>query len=320
MNGLNSGNIINYWGAQLTPYARAIISAYRVAVPVFITVPTNLTGTVREEVQVISDPFEYDSLIIGAHINMGSDSNGDNGQLIFLNVSDLQTGMLWSTPGPIDASPATSWGGSRTNPMPVLKLPEAFFLPSNVQLKHNWKVFSSTATGGTITWMAIQLIDPVGGKRPFSVQMPDGSNIKVGSRVPWFSTSALGTEISILGSPSYVLAADGTQYAQYLPSQDCDIEIHDIACNFFTQGGVDSDAESVFVALADRKTPRFWTPNSAPSTVCFGDFSKVYPAMPFTKPYLLKKGHRLEIQTQNRNALAINNAYVTVRGVKLCDY
>ena len=220
---LNTGNYINYWGPQLTPYARAIMSAYRIALPVFITVPTNLTGTVREEIQVLTDPFEYDVLIVAANINMGTTANGDDGQLIFLNIGDLQTGSMWSTPGPIDASPATSFGGSRGSAMPVLKLPEAFFLPAGVQLKHIWKMFSTTATGGTITWLAIQLVDPIGGKRPHSVQMPDGSNVKVGSRVPWFSTFALGSEINILGSPNYAMAADDAQYVQYCPSQDCDV-------------------------------------------------------------------------------------------------
>lgn len=320
MNGLNTGNRINYWGGQLTPYARAIMSAYRIAVPVFIAVPTNLSGATREEIQVLTDPFEYDVLLIAANINMGTTSNGDDGQLIFLNVADQQTGSPWSTPGPIDASPATSFGGSRGSAMPVLKLPEAFFLPSNVQLKHQWKVFSSTATGGSITWLAIQLIDPLGGNRPHSVQMPDGSNVKVGSRVPWFSTFALGTEINVLGSPNYAMAADDAQYVQYCPSQDCDVEIHDIACNFFTQRGVDSTPENIRIALADRKTPRFWSPTNTPSTAVFGDFSKAYPAMPLVKPYTLKRGHRLEFISQNKNAAVLNNAYATVRGVKLCDY
>ena len=320
MSELNTGNFINYWGPKLTPYARAIMSAYRIALPVFITVPTNLTGTVREEIQVLTDPFEYDVLIVAANINTGTTANGDDGQLIFLNIGDLQTGSMWSTPGPIDASPATSFGGSRGGAMPVLKLPEAFFLPAGVQLKHIWKMFSATATGGTITWLAIQLVDPIGGKRPHSVQMPDGSNVKVGSRVPWFSTFALGSEINILGSPNYAMAADDAQYVQYCPSQDCDVEIHDLACNFFTQGGIDSDAENIRLALADRKTPRFWSPTNTPSTAIFGDFSKAYPAMPLTKPYLLKRGHRLEFISQNKNALVLNNAYATVRGVRLCDY
>lgn len=317
---INTGNYINYWGGQLTPYARAIMSAYRIAVPVFITVPTNLTGTVREEIQVLTDPFEYDVLVVAANINMGTTSNGDDGQLIFLNVADQQTGSPWSTPGPIDASPATSFGGSRGAAMPVLKLPEVFFLPAGVQLKHQWKVFSTTATGGTLTWLAIQLIDPLSGKRPHSVQMPDGSNVKVGSRVPWFSTFALGTEINVLGSPNYSMVANDAQYVQYCPSQDCDIEIHDIACNFFTQGGIDSTPENIRVALADRKTPRFWSPTNTPSTAVFGDFSKAYPAMPLVRPYTLKRGHRLEFISQNKNALALNNAYATVRGVRLCDY
>lgn len=320
MDGLNTGNEINYWGPHLTPYARAIMAAYRVCAPSFITVPTNLTGTTREEVQVLIDPFENDVLLIGAGISMGTSFNGDFGQQIFLNVSDLQTGSFWSTPGPIDASPATSFGGSRANVMPVLKLPEAFFLPANVQLKHLWKVFSTTATGGSLTWMAIQLIDPIGGKAPYSVQMPDGSNVKVGSRVPWFSTIGLGTEISVLGSPNYALAGNDAQCVQYLPSQDCDVEITDIACNFFTQSDVSSMPENIRIAIADRKQPRFWTPTNTPSTAVFGDFSKVYPAMPFTKPYTLKRGHRLELIIQNKNEAVINNAYATVRGVKLCDY
>ena len=318
---INTGNIINYWGPKLTPYARAIMSSYRRCEPLFLNIPTTLTGVVREQRTVINEPFEYDVLIIGANINMGTASNGSNGQQIFLNVSDLQTGIDWSTPGPIDCSPAVAYGGSRHNAMPVLQLPEAFFLPAGVRLRHLWRMIGQTATGGTLTWIAIQLIDPIGGKRPSSVQMPDGSVIPVGSRIPWFSTIGLGTEISVLGSPRYVLARDYGTYVQFCPAADCEIEIHDIVCNFFTQGDdVSTDPENILIGLADRQEPRFWTPVNAPSTAVFGDYNKAYIGLPLTKPYLLKKGHRLQITTQNGNNLEINNAFVTVRGVRKCDY
>ena len=124
----------------------------------------------------------------------------------------------------------------------------------------------------------------------------------------------------MLDSPHYALAGDDAPCVQYLPCQVCYVVITDLACFFFTPSDVSITPENIRLSIAYRKQPRFWTPTNTPSTALFGDFSKVYPAMPFTKPYTLKRGHRLELIIQNKNEDVINNAYATVRGVKLCDY
>ena len=315
---LNSGNLRTYAGPLLTPYAMAIADSYRDQRVVFINVPTNLTNTVREERVFVTDPLDHDVLIIGAHINIGSVSNGDFGQQVLLNVSDMTTGLMWSTPNPLDASPATAFGGSQFNAMPFVKLPEAFFLAANTRLKHQWKVLG-LATGGVLTWVGIQLFRPRGGKAPTHVKMPDGSTIRVGSRVPWFCTLGMGTEISILGSPSFVLG-NGNQYVQFTAPMDCDLEIHDLHANWFTQLGTTTNPEDVLIKIGDKGEPQFWQPSQTPATAILGDFSKVFPEMPFTKPYLQKAGDRLQITTINRSGAAINNALLTVRGVQLCQF
>jgi len=316
---LNSGNYINYWGPELTPYARAIAEHYSQQVPYYLTVPTKLTGTAREDRVSVTDPYQYDSLIVGCHIAMGSGANGDNGQQIFLQVEDLRTGLLWSTPGQVGTSPCTAYGGSRAAAMPILKLPEAFFLPAHVRLKHTFSVISSTATGGFLTWIGVQLINPFQEGAPKTVQMPDGSTIRVGTRMPWLSTIGLGTEISVIGSLRYVLGA-GNIYTQYTPPMDCDVEIHDIEANWFTQNGSDKLPDNVLFSIADKGEPRMWQPSRSPAPAVMGDSTKAYPSMPFTKPYRLKKGHRLQITTQNTDSGDINDAYITVRGVRLCDF
>lgn len=318
MTELNSGNFIDYAGPQLTPYARAISDHYAVQVPLFMSVPTTLGNVTREEKIVLTDPFRNDCLIIGAHINIGSVSNGDFGQQVLLNVSDMTTGLMWSTPNPIDASPATSYGGSQFNAMPFIKLPEAFFLPAHTRLKHFWRVLG-LATGGSITWVGIQLFKPKGGKRPTHVQMPDGSTVRVGSRIPWFCTLGMGTEISILGSPNFVLG-NGNHYVQFTAPMDCDVEIHDLHANWFTQNGTTTNPEDVLISVADKGQPQFWQPSQTPATAILGDFNKAFPAMPFTKPYLQKAGDRLQFTTINRSGAAINNALLTVRGVQLCQF
>ena len=317
---LNQGNWINsYWGPLLTPYARAICAKYRRVWPFYITVPTQLTNTVREERQVYTDPFLNDCLIIAGHTEIGNADNGDSGQQVFMQVSDLRSGLMWSTPGPIDCSPTTAYGGALNKPMPVELLPEAFFLPAHVRLKHLFKVIGSLATGGTFTWLGLQLIDPIDGQSPEHVQMPDGSVIRVGQRMPWFSTIGMGTEISVLGSPNFVLGA-GNFYSQYFPPMDCDVEIHSIHANWFTQADVDQSPAGVLIGLADKGQPQMWMPSRAPASQIMSDFNSAYPALPFAKPYLLKAGDRLQMTSLNTNALDINNAFTTIRGVRLCQY
>jgi hypothetical protein len=315
---LNSGNFIDYAGPLLTPYALAISDAYEVQVPLFMTVPTTLGNVTREEKVVITDPFQHDCLIIGAHINIGSTINGDSGQSVILNVSDLTSGLLWALPSPLSGSPATAFGGSQFNAMPFIKLPEAFFLPAHTRLKHLWRVLG-LATGGSITWVGLQLFKPKSGKTPTHVKMPDGSTIRVGSRIPWFCSVGLGTEISVLGSINYAMEVN-RQYVQFTTATDCDVEIHDVNANWFTQNGISQNPTGILLSIGDKGQPQFWQPSRSPATALMGDFNKALPAMPFTKPYLQKAGDRLQLKSINQSGLTINNAIVTFRGVQLCTY
>jgi hypothetical protein len=302
---------------RLTPYALAIMDGYTDHRVVYLNVPTNLTNTVREEQTVITDAFKNDVLIIGAHIEIGSVSNGDFGQQVLLNVQDMTTGLMWSIPSPLDASPAVSYGGSQLNPMPFLKLPEAFFLKANTRLRHQWKVLG-LATGGQLTWIGIQLFNPKTGQPPEHVSV-NGESVRVGSRVPWFCTIGLGNEISILGSPSFVLG-NGNQYVQFTPAVDCDVEIHDLNANWFTQLGTTTNPDNVRISLADKGEPAFWQFSRSPAPSLIGDFNSAYPCQPLIKPYLQKAGHRLQIRSINQTGAAVNNALLTIRGVQLCQF
>jgi hypothetical protein len=317
MTELNQGNFINsYWGSVLTPYARAICAGYQRVYPSYIVIPTQLTNVVREEKVFVTEPYQNDVLIIAAHTAIGNADNGDFGQQAFLSVEDLRSGITWSPPAPIDSAPATAYGGVQLRAMPVQLLPEAFFLPKGVRLKHTWRVFNSLVTGGSLTWLALQLVD---GQAPEWITMPDGSQTKLNTRMPWFSTIGLGTEINVLGSPFYVLGA-GNLYSQYMPAMDCDVEIHSIHANWFTQLGRSTSPENVMVGIADKGEGRFWMPGRAPAISVYGDMAEVYPSLPFTKPYILKAGDRLQLSHLNTNAGAINNAFATVKGVRLCQF
>ena len=312
------GNKIKHWPTW-TPYAQAIAAEYGIVVPFYMTVPTSLQGSTREQRSITTPPYLHDVLLLGAHINMGTNSNGDNGQLMFLQVMDRRTGIPWVSAAPINSAPATAFGGSRFNPSPILQLPEAFFLPKNVELQHDWSMFSTTATGGTITWVGVQLIQPRGGKTPERVVMPDGSEIKVGSRMPWLSCIGLGTEISVLGAPFYAIG-DGSRYRHFSGPDECAIEVHDVHANYFTQSDVDSSPELIRLGFSDRGQKEFWTMNLAGSPAVSGDVTKVYTAMPFCKPYPLKSGDRMQVSLLNLSGAVVNNAFLTLRGVRLCEY
>lgn len=315
---LNGGKFINHWsGPYWTPYARAIAEQYAVQSPIFMTVPTTLTGAALERRTVITDPYQYDVLLFGAHIDMGTDTNGDNGQQIFLQVSGLDTGLSWVTPGPFNGAPATAFGGSRTQPMPILKLPEAFFLAANTRLKHDWSMFSLTATGGSLTWLGVQLSNPCGLGAPETVTMPDGSVIRVGGRLPWLAVIGLGREQVTGGALNYQLNA-GRRFLHYTPPVDCDIEIHDIHCNFFSQLGVANDPNLIQFTLSDEGEREMWSRTFAPSPALMGAVTQAYPGLPLTKPYLLKKNRQLLLTVLNNGSTGINNGFVVIRGVKLC--
>lgn len=312
------GKLIKSW-PKWTPYAEAIANEYAIVLPFYLTVPTKLTGSVRERVTVTTPGHLYDVLLLGAYIDMGSDANGDNGQLMFLQVADERSGIPWVAPAPVNASPAVAFGGSRRNPSPILSLPEAFFLPKNVELRHDWSVQSTTATGGTLTWVGVQLIQPIGGKAPEAVQLADGQMVRVGTRLPWFSTMGLGTEIGILGALNYVIAGN-KRYRNFSAPDDCEIEIHDVQANYFTQGGISSSPNNILLGFSDRGQRESWQLTLSPSPALAGDVTKAFSSLPLCKPYVMKPGDRWQVSVLNLNSSDINNAYLTLRGVRLCEY
>lgn len=312
MNDLvNLGLYRGFPGLHISPYAQAIAGKYGRVFPWYSTVETSLTGVTRELKVVLTTPVNYDVLIIGAHTQI---DDGSNGQNVLLQVSDLRTGYLWTVPSSILGSPSTAYGGVKSNVMPLLQLPEAFFLPKNVELKHEWKTYG-TATGGSITWIGLALFDRLSDQDADWVEMPDGKNIRIGERLPWMNTIGLGDEISILGNPALVMGARN-QYVAFSDSTERPVTITDLVANFFFQNGVTTNPNNVKISFADKGQAQTWSSKRASSTGFLGDPATGYPALPLPVPYSLAPGDRVQIGVLNRGSMAINNAYITLRGIQ----
>ena len=319
----DSGLWVNHWGGpRITPYAQAIADCYDVVIPFFMTVPLRLQGSTSERRIITTSPYQYDTLLMGAHINGFDAENGDSGQQVYLNVSDDRTRLPWVTPSPIGWAPLTAFAGLNLNVMPILKLPEAYFLPRHVSLEHSiFNLTNSQAVGGSITWVGLQLINTNKNcPAPEKVTLANGNVFRVGQRQPLFMPLPMGRESYVAGVFSYQVVAGGN-YIQYTAPLDCDAEIHGIAsADLFTAEGVTLDPDNLLIKVSDMGDREMWRPDRAASTSVVGDFTQVYPSLPFTKPYTLKKGHRLQVSIQNNTDEAFNNMFLTVRGVRLCEY
>lgn len=317
--GLDSGNFnIGYGGPKWSPYAQAIADQYEVIVPSYQTVQLDLAGTALERKTVLSDRAQFDQLIFGAHISDFSLDNGSSGQQVFMNVDDLKSSRSWVTPTPVGNAPLSSFGGIGISDMPILELPEAFFLPSNTRMRHAiFNLTNSLATGGAITWIGAQLLRPKNGRAPSQVTLSNGKVVNVGWRAPLFASVGLGRETYSAGDTTFVMTA-GSRYLHYTPPINCDCEIHDVHINRSAEDGTNELLVTRLIDVGDRS---MWSPNNAPINSVMGEFTKIYPAAPFPKPYILKKGHRLQISVQNNNAaMTINDAFCVIRGVRLCEY
>jgi len=314
--------VTHYGGPRLSPYAQAIANEYDHAVPFWRTVPFHLTGSSTERRYVVSNPNQYDTLIIGAHINGFDENNGDSGQQVYLNVWDNRTKLPWVTPSPIGWAPLTAYGGVDLNAMPILKLPEAYFLPRGVELVQS--IFNFTdiqATNGSITWVGVELVNFDGRCAPLDVTLANGHKVRIGARQPLFMPLPLGRETFSAGVVQLQINA-GSNYIQYTAPLDCDAEIHDVAsADLFSQLGQTLDPDHLLIKITDMGDRDMWRPDRAPSTGVVGDFTQIYPALPFNKPYTLKKGHRLQVSVQNNiPSTALTNVVATIRGVRLCEY
>lgn len=351
---LASGQIISHYGDGLSPYAEAIISQYVNVVPFYLNVPTGLQGSTDEHTVVVSQHWKYDVLILGAYVDgcivgdsddtvitedgdtvitedsdtvvteEGGDVEGScYGQQIFMQVADQRSLLTWATAALIDSAPMSAYGGSSGGVMPILKLPEAFFLPKNVGLRHDFYTFSNIATGGSVNWVGLQLINPKGQESPKTVDLPDCGPVHVGSRIPWLSVLGVGRETIASGNLRFRLAA-GARMLAYTQPAECDVEIHDVHCQFFESYEMDGgDVNDIQFVLSDTGNRRFWSRDYTPAPALMGDTTKVYPGLPLPKPYLLKKGNQIELTIINNGSdadIVLTNAYVVLRGVKLCGF
>lgn len=328
---INTGDWVGgKWDASphWTPYAQAIADFYPNQVPWYLTMPTTLTGVAGQRRTVKSSAQQHDVLIFGAHISVQASQFGDFGQQVYLQITHDQTGIPWVINNVLAYAPLTAFGGTvndlGNSVMNVSKFPEAFFLPKNTKLKFDFTNGpTEPITGGTVTLVGVQLTHPANPNTPEFVTMPNGESVRVGSRQPWFSTIGFG-ERSTTGAAGVTFTMQpGEQFVQFLPPSDCFVEIHDIHCNFFLNYGGDTTPDTIMVKITDMGSHQQWTPNLSPITGVFGDFRQVYPQLPLNKPYILPKGHRLQLLMQDNRAgvsLDVVNPLVTIRGVRLCDY
>src|SRR6266545_618990 len=169
-----------------------------------------------------------------------------------------------------------------------------------------------------IPWVAPNTI---GFQAPEWITMPNGNTIPVGSRLPWFGTIPFGTRNAagrVFGAYSL---NQGQQVVQFLPPSDCSVEIHDAYTNVETGSTFGDSPILLTMKITDMRAVSDWTPGLTPVTAVFGNETQVFPDLPFTKPHLLKVGHRTAITMQNNStAVQALSGTVTLRGVRLCEY
>lgn len=338
---INTGDFVGsaFRGPHWTPYAQAIADHYPIQVPWHLTMRQVLTLSASAATQtpfvLTTRPQLYDVLIMGMSALITGVQANDNGNFIFLNITDLETGIPWVAPNMIGYAPIGAFAGINADPstgtffpMPVLKLPDSYFLPKGTRLKLDW--YPVTVLGGinltvTLTFVGVQIINHAPGFRaPRKVTMPNGNEIEVGSRVPWFGCVPFGRRQPNVGSrvlSNFDLPA-GQQAMQFLPPIDCDVELHDAYANFLAQTVTPIADKTIFkVKLQDMRSDGDWTPELSPALAVFGNEEQVFPALPFAKPHLLKTGHRTAMAMLNTSAAeTLSQGVVTLRGVRICEY
>jgi hypothetical protein len=317
-------------GPEWTPYATAIASYYRSIVPLYLTtqVVFNNVGGPTTVKTIMTSPYQHDVLIMGMSAVQSLGPLPIVG-FPYLNITDQQTGIPWVTPSLFNFSPLPAFvgfpvPGQRTT---VLKLPESFFLPKGVELKIDWIPVNLDQTPDvtvTLTMIGVQLINySRDAQAPETVTMPNGNVIRVGSRMPWFSTVLYGRRIAgrSLNIANLMLPAL-EQAIQYTPPSDCNVEIHDAYASFldntFETGAALS---SLQVKMDNTRERNDWTPMLTPTPAVFGSFLQVNPTMPFVIPKLLEKGDQLRLVEQNNSSTSpVSQGTLTFRGVRLCQY
>lgn len=333
MNFKSNSNWGDRSGSQLkgphwSPYAQAIADEYPIQIPWYCTLPSNLTGGFGPlgRRSALTPPQQHDVLLFGAYAIITEFFDVDEGNYLFLQITPDESGVPWVVPNSIGGAPLPSIAGvvnpvafpDEPNRTTVMKLPEAFFLSKGTRLKLDWLgVFSPgfpANASALITFVGVRLI---GGKPPKEIHMPDGKMIPIGARLPWFITIPLGERIRV---PNDILFSNNTEYVQFTSPQDCDIEIHDTYHNtIFLPDATASSTRLKFTEMGDKG---IWTPTPTPMRAVFGDERKVDPALPLTKPYLLKAGHKIGVveRLQAPTGFGVFMPTLTFRGVRLCKY
>jgi len=329
-------------GPEWTPYAQAIADHYPIQVPWYLTKQQTLTLAIipitQAPVTQTTSPQLYDTLIMGMSVLIQGAVALDNGNYIYLNITDLQTGIPWAAPNMIGYAPVPAYAGVNADPstgtffpMPATKLPEAYFLPKGTRLKLDWLPIPFNVVGpinltATLTMIGVQLINHTQGfTAPRTVVMPNGNEIEVGSRVPWFGCVPFGRREPTPGSRAignFSLPA-GEQATQFLPPIDCNVELHDTYANFLASTVLPPAATkpNFVVKLSDMRSVGDWTPQFSPASAVFGNEEYVFPQMPFVMPHLLRTGHRSALVCQNNDTTeTVFTGTVTLRGVRLCEY
>lgn len=331
-------------GPDWTPYATGIADYYELIQPWYLTKKQRLTLTASALTQTVvtqtTRPQLYDVLIMGMSVLIsGGDNTLDNGNYIYLNITDLETGIPWVAPNMIGYAPVLAFAGDIADPSTgtffptqIKKLPEFYFLPKGTQLKLDWFPIPITYLNNvdnltaTLTFIGVQLMNHQPGFRaPAEVRMPNGDIIPVGSRVPWFGCVPFGRRPPTPGSRSlgsFTLPA-GEQATQFLPPIDCNVELHDTYANFLASTVLPPAASkpNFVVKMSDMRAVGDWTPQLSPASAVFGNEEYIYPALPFVKPHLLKTDHRTALVVQNNDTSEIvTQGSVTIRGVRLCEY
>jgi hypothetical protein len=321
---LNNGDYIgsDWRGPLWTPYSERIANHYRRIVPWYCSISSGLSAPPSRNTN-LTRPHQHDVLIFGCSAFVANETVGNNGQFIYLQVTHEETGLTWAAPNVLNSAPLPAYAGTDLNRTPLMRLPDAFFLPKYTTLRLDWSAvaFADQAFDARLTFAGVQLIDPFEGHAPSHVTMPSGEIIRVGNRIPWFGTTGLGRRSNAvaLEGPGFFLGG-GEQRAQYLPSVDCDVEIHSLYTNFINTG---VDVSNLVIKVVDMGTDTNWNPTRSPVASIFGSEFDVNPALPFVKPYLLKKDHRINIVAQNNVGAAgasIDNGLMTLRGVRLCEF
>lgn len=310
------------FGLFLTPYARAVIALADEIIPLVLPVKTNFTGTGLQNLTSETDAQLYDTLILGAHHDIGTSAAGDSGQQILLKVTHMDTGLAWNSAVPLDpGTPVSAFAGFGNQPMPVIALSEAFFLPAFSRLRHDWRnCFAgfTAVTGGAIHWLGVQLVNYIDGQRPHSIKLDTGEEIRIGRRLPWFQTSWLGTETVNTGVPSFALLA-GYKYDSYTQPEDCDIEIHGVNCNFLNNASINS-ITNIKIKFSVVGNPEMWTFRQSALPSLVGDLTQARPFLPFASPWILKRGERIRISMLNNGNVSISQPCITFSGVRLCAF